>query len=218
MKRVPLILAVIIALSVSSAIAQLEDESQSDPFKERLGLRAGFAWTGNDLEKNFGGGLNLSLHFVQRIKKPFSVDVTLGAIYLGSTDSDITREFFGTEFDDVSMRVLIISAAPMIEFPINDRMDFFFSAGVGIYAVSLILDQSLNQFDLTNNHFGINLNAGASYRISTNWFVDAGVYVHKFWTADAFDIDNPDWVYIYSEGDSDPLFWNITAGIALRLF
>jgi len=218
MKRLPLVLAVIIALFASNAIAQMEDETQSDPLKERLGLRAGVAWTRNDLEKNFGGGLNLSLHFTQRIKKPLSVDITLGAIYLGSTDSEITREFFGTEFDDVSMRILIISAAPMVEFPINDRMDFFFSAGVGVYGVSLILDQTLNEFDLTDNHFGINFNAGVSHRIFTNWFVDAGVYAHKFWTADSFDPDNPDWVYIYSEGDSDPLFWNITAGIGLRLF
>lgn len=218
MRRFVFFVAAIIALSAPLAIAQVEDTTAADPFRERLGLRTGFAWTANDLEENFGGGLDLSLHFIQRIRKPFSVDVSLGAIYLGSTDTDITRQVFGTEFDDVSMRVLIITAAPMVEIPLGERTDVFLSAGVGIYAVSLILDQTLNEFDLTNNHFGVNLNAGLSRRIFTNWFLDAGVYLHKFWTDDELDPDSPDWVYIYSEGDSSPLFWCITAGVALRLF
>jgi opacity protein-like surface antigen len=211
------VLAVIIALFASNAIAQTE-ESQTDPYRERLGLRAGYAWTANDISDKFAGGLDLSLHFIQRIKKPLSVDVTLGAIYLGSTGSEVTREFFGTEFDNVSMRILVITAAPMLEFPVGDRTDLFLSFGGGIYAVSLLLDQTLNQFDLTNNNFGISFNAGLSRRISTNWFLDAGLYLHKFWTDDTFNPANPDWIFVYSEGDSDPLFWCVTIGTALRLF
>ena len=218
MRQLTLLLAAIITLSAPYAIAQSEDEAAADPFRERLGLRAGFAWTANDLEENFGGGLDLSLQFIQRIRKPFSVDVTLGAIYLGSTDSEITRDFFGTEFDDVSMRILVVTAAPMVEIPLGERTDFFLSVGAGMYVTSLILDQTLNEIDLSNTNFGINVNAGLSRRISTNWFVDAGVYLHKFWTEDSLEPESPDWVYVYSEGDSDPLFWCITAGLALRLF
>lgn len=218
MKRFVLLFAAIIALTASGAIAQTEEEAQADPYRERLGLRAGFAWTANDLEENFGGGLDLSLHFIQRIRKPFSVDVTLGAIYLGSTDSDITREFFGMEFDNVSMRILVVTAAPMVEIPLGERTDFFLSAGAGMYVTSLILDQTLNEFDLSNTNFGINLNAGLSRRISTNWFLDAGVYLHKIWTEDSLEPESPDWIYVYSEGDPSPLFWCVTAGVALRLF
>jgi opacity protein-like surface antigen len=218
MGRCVILFAAIIALTASGAIAQSPDEPDADPYRERLGLRAGFAWTANDLEENFGGGLDLSLHFIQRIRKPFSVDVSLGAIYLGSTDSDITRDFFGTEFDDVSMRILFVTAAPMVEIPLGERTDFFLSAGAGMYVVSLILDQTLSEIDLSNTNFGINLNAGLSRRISTNWFLDAGVYMHKFWTEDSLDAASPDWVYLYSEGDPSPLFWCVTAGVALRLF
>jgi opacity protein-like surface antigen len=218
MKRFVLLFAAIIALTASGASAQSEEDAAADPYGERLGLRVGFAWTANDLEENFGGGLDLSLHFIERIRKPFSVDVSLGAIYLGSTDSDITREFFGMEFDNVSMRILVVTAAPMVEIPLGERTDFFLSAGAGMYVVSLILDQTLNEFDLSNTNFGINLNAGLSRRISTNWFLDAGVYLHKFWTEDSLETASPDWVYVYSEGDSSPLFWCVTAGVALRLF
>lgn len=218
MKSAALFLALIIAFAASTSIAQSESESQADPLKERLGVRIGYSRTSNNIADNFGAGLDLSLHFIQRIRKPFSVDFTLGAIYLGSTDTDITREFFGTEFDDVSMRVLTMTVAPMVEFPINDRMDFYLSAGGGLYAVSLLLDQSFQQFDLTDNHLGVNVNAGVLHRVFTNWFVDLNLHLHKFWTADSFDQQNPDWIYLYSGGDSDPLFWGVSAGIALRLF
>jgi opacity protein-like surface antigen len=218
MKSLTLVIALIIACSASNVIAQSNEETQSDPLKERLGIRAGYAWTPNNIADNFGSGLNLTLHFIQRIKKPFSVDVALGAIYLGSTGSDITRDFFGTEFDDVSMRILTFTASPMVELSLDDRTDFFVSAGGGLYVVSLILDQTLQEFDLTNNQFGVTFNAGVIRRITTNWFLDAGVYLHKFWTADNLDLSNPDWIYLYSEGDGDPVFWTVAAGVALRLF
>ncbi len=218
MKFRTLVLAVIIAFVASNAMAQPADETQRDPMKERLGLRAGYAWTRNNISDNFGGGLNLTLHFIQRIKKPLSVDVALGAMYLGSTNSDITLAFFRTQFDNVSMRVLVFTASPMLELSLDDRTDFFVSAGGGLYAVSLLLDQTIQQFDLTNNHLGVTLNTGFIRRITTNWFLDAGLYLHKFWTADSLDPDSPDWLYLYSEGDSDPLFWSVTAGLALRLF
>jgi hypothetical protein len=64
----------------------------------------------------------------------------------------------------------------------------------------------------------VNVNAGVLRRLSTNWFVDLNVHLHKFWTADTLNPDNPDWTHVYSRGDSDPLFWGITAGVALNLF
>ncbi len=218
MKSAVLLLAFIIALPASASIAQSEFESQAENDKEKLGIRIGYSRTSNDISDNFGAGLDLCLHFTQKIREPFSLDVTLGAIYLGSTDSDITSDFFGTEFDDVSMRILRMTVAPMVEFPMNDRTDFYFSVGVGLYSVSLLLDQAFQEFDLTDNHIGVNVNAGVVRRLSTNWYVDLNLHLQQFWTADTLDPLNPDWIYLYSNGDSDPLFWGITAGVALNLF
>jgi opacity protein-like surface antigen len=218
MKSAAFCLAVIIACVASNAIAQTESDSQTDPLKDRLGVRVGYSRTSNDLTDNFGGGLNLSLHFIQRIRKPFSVDVTLGAIYLGSTEKDIVVGLDTSMYDQVSMRILMLTAAPMVELPINDRMDFYATAGVGLYAVSLLLDRSFEQYDLTDNHFGLNAGAGVIHRIFTNWYVDLNFHLHKFWTADTSDPGNPDWIFEYSNGDSDPLFWAINTGVILRLF
>jgi opacity protein-like surface antigen len=218
MKPAILLLALIIAFPASTSIAQSGDESKPEPHREKLGIRIGYSGTSNGISDSFGSGLDLCLHFTQRIKEPFSFDITLGAIYLGSTTSDITGDFFGTSFDDVSMRILRLTIAPMVEYPVSDRMDFYLSLGGGLYAVSLLLDQSFQQFDMTNSNFGVNVNAGLMRRLSTNWFVDLNIHLHKFWTEDTLDPNNPDWIYLYSNGDSDPMFWGITAGIALNLF
>jgi len=214
-----LILAALIITSVSTiSIAQTDSIPEAKPSRERLGVRIGYSATSNNLKESFGSGVNLALHFVTNIKKPLSIDITLGAIYLGSTDNEITRDFFGMEFDSVTMRILMLTAAPMLELPIGDRTDIYVSAGLGFYASSLILDQSLNEFDLTNNHYGVNAGAGIFRRIFTNWYLDFGVSLHKFWTDDKYDPYDPDWIFLYSGGDSDPLFWTVTGGAALGLF
>ena len=216
--RSPFVIAMLVTMLFSTCVlAQDESEPQTDPLKERLGVRAGYAWTPNRLSDAFGGGLNLSLHFIQRIKNPLCIDVTLGAIYLGSTDKQIDLPDFSTQwFDKVSMRILMLTAAPMVEFSIDDRTSYYVSAGGGLYSASLLLDQKFSEYDLTKNYFGINVNAGTMRRIFTNWFLDLNIHLHKFWTPD--NPETVDWIYLFSDGDSDPLFWAITGGIALRLF
>jgi opacity protein-like surface antigen len=220
MKTLALVLAVIIACSASDVIAQYEEENPTDDLNERLGIRAGYGWTPNDVSESFGGGLNLTLHFIHRFKKPLAVNVELGAIYLGSTDSHITQDFFGAgvDFDKLSMRILTFTASPMLEFSVSERTDFFFSAGGGLYAVTLLIDEGLFEFDATDNHLGVTVAAGLIRRLSTNWFFDASIHAHKFWTADELNIGNPDWIFVYSEGDSDPLLWTANVGVALRMF
>jgi hypothetical protein len=222
MKPAAVITAVVLAFLTAAfastcAVAQEGSDTGDDPLKERLGVRVGYARTQNRLSDAYGAGLNLALHFTQRIRKPFSIDVTVGAIYLGSTDKDIQFPDFDTAwFDDVSMRILMLTAAPMVEVEVSDRTSYYFSVGAGLYSATLILDQALTELDLTKNYFGINANVGATRRIFTNWFLDLNLHVHRFWTPD--DPRSVDWIYLFSDGDSDPLFWTITGGVGLRLF
>ena len=212
-------LVLLVFLIPTIAFAQSETESEKDPTKDRIGLRAGYSATTSNLEKNFGSGMNLALHFIQRIKKPLFIDFTLGAIYMGSTNnSDITRLIFGTDFDSVTMRIINITLAPMVEIPVGSRTDLYLSAGGGIYTVSLLLDQDFSEFDLSNTNWGVNAGAGVMRRISTNWFLDLNFQTHYFWTEDKFEPASPDWFFVYSEGDSNPLFWSVSGGVALRLF
>ncbi len=212
-------LALLVLFISANALAQPEPDSDKDPMKERLGLRIGYSETTSNLQKNFGAGLDLALHFIQRIKKPLSLDITLGAIYMGSTDNkDLTQAIFGTSFDSVAMRIITVTVAPMMEIPVGARTNLYLSGGIGLYTVSLLLDQDFHEFDLSNSHFGVNGGVGTLRNISTNWFLDLNFQIHYFWTAGGLDTMNPDWFYLYSEGDSDPLFWAVTGGVALRLF
>ncbi|MDH3216202.1 MAG: hypothetical protein OEN01_07915, partial [Candidatus Krumholzibacteria bacterium] len=174
-----------------------------------------YAATTSGLDNVFGGGINLSLHYIQRITHPFAADFTLGAFYLGSTSrDDITTLRFGPtlSFDNVAMRVLRFTAAPMIEFEFDERTDFFISAGGGLYILSLLIDDAFREADVNTTHFGLNVGGGAIRQLSKNWFVDVSLQVHKFWTSDG------DLFFDYSEGDGDPLFYQVSVGAMLRLF
>ncbi|UCG53176.1 MAG: outer membrane beta-barrel protein [Candidatus Latescibacterota bacterium] len=213
------VVALLIAILSTNTFAQSESDAEKDPGKERLGIRFGYAKTANNLDGSFGAGLDLALHWVQRIKKPVSVDFTFGAIYLGGTDkTEITQGTFHADFDNASMRIITVTIAPMLELPIGERTDVYLSTGLGLYTVSLLIDENIYEFELTNNHFGVNAGIGVFRRIFTNWFLDFNLQIHKFWTADDLDRFDPDWLYVYSRGDSDPLFWVVTTGVALRLF
>jgi opacity protein-like surface antigen len=215
-----LVLAFIIAFAATNVIAQPPPEEEKDPDKERLGLRFGYSETDGGINESLGSGVNLALHWITRLKKPLYFDITFGAIYLGETHrTDITQMVFGTGFDKVRMRIMTVTAAPMLEIPIGGRTNIYATGGIGFYVVSLILDQDFSQFDDSNNHFGVNAGVGLMRRIFTNWSLDINFHLHKFWTSENdHRTRDADWIYIYSEGDTDPVFWSVTGGVALRLF
>ena len=223
----PLIIALIVpltaALSNQAAFAQVDSsepeaeqpEKQKDPNRERLGIRAGYVGTSHNLGNAFGGGLDLSLHWVQRVKYPLAFDVTLGAFYLGSTTrEDITVAVFNQLFDNVSMRVIHVTVAPTLEMGLGERTHLFVQAGGGLYRVSLLVDRGFSEADFSNSHFGVLGGAGLIRQVSNSWFLDMSLQVHKFWTGRDFD----DFVFRYSEGDGNPVFYNVSIGLMLRLF
>jgi len=217
--------AALVILCGTAALAQTEAEPErdtgaepekdKDPNRGRLGLRAGYVGTPSSISDAFGGGLDLSLHWIHRFKYPFAIDATFGAAYLGSTGrEDITIEIFRQRFDNVAMRLLHITVAPMMEFGLGERTHLFLSAGGGLYRVSVLVDQVFSEFDLSDSHFGVVASGGIIRQISDNWFLDASVKAHKFWTSTDMD----DLFFRYSQGDGNPVFYNVSLGLMLRLF
>jgi hypothetical protein len=209
-------LAVIISLLATSAIAQTPPEEPEKKEKnQRLGLRGGYVSTTSGIRNTFGDGMNLALHWMWDVNRAFSMDFTIGAFYLGSTSrSDITFQAFRQSFDDQTMRILNFTAAPTLNVPLGGKTRFMISAGAGPYTVSLLLDEAFNEFDFTDNHLGVNAGVVLMRRVSENWFIDIGVQAHKIWTSDKQD----DLFFIYSEGDQDPLFYNVSVGFMISLF
>jgi opacity protein-like surface antigen len=208
-----LILASIISLLAANAIAQAPN-SPGELSGEKLGLRIGYVGTSSDLDDNFGGGLNLALHFTQRIRRLFYIDIMLGALYMGeNSERDITLDFFGPGTDAASIRVITTTVAPLLELPMSSSTDAYVSAGIGLYTVSVLLESGFFAADVTDNHFGVNAGAGALYSLSDRWLLDFNAQIHRFWTPD----DPQDMFYLYSEGDRNPLFYSVSVGVMIRL-
>ena len=207
----PIGLAVILAFLASNAIAQTEGDSGKEK-KERLGIRAGYVSSPSDIKNTFGSGMDLQLHLLYQLRKPLFIDFGVGAFYMGSTDrDDITFSVFNQSFDKTTMRVITVTVVPTIEVGLTSRTNFFVQGRVGLYRISLLLDRTVFEFDVADNHFGVNIGTGFVYRLTENWSADLGLQVHKFWTSD-------DLFFQYSEGDKNPLFYSVNLGLMLYLF
>lgn len=223
MKRISM--AFIIAALASNAIAQTQsprpDDDKKDPYRERLGLRAGYVTTPSGLDDMFGAGLNLAVHYIHRFKSPFAVDVTFGTFHLGDVKDRVrAEEILGARFDDVTLRIITMTINPMLELKMSEKSYGFFSAGIGLYTVSLLLDANIREFEGTNSHFGINIGAGAIHQFSTNWFADLNVQAHRLWTSTGGDVflNGDDIFFHFSNGDKNPWFYNVTVGLMVRVF
>ena len=196
-----------------------DPETKEIPYRERLGVRIGYVGTSSGLKDTFGAGLQLGAHYVHRVTRWFSIDTELGVFYMGSTDGNYIAPD-GAVFDEGTVRVIAFTVSPQLDIKLGEKDTFFVSAGGGLYIVSLLLDDILFQFEQTNNHLGVTMGVGFARRLTKNWFFDVNAKIDKFWTA-GLPSDPGDPIplfYTLSNGDEDPLFFQINVGLMLRLF
>jgi hypothetical protein len=182
--------------------------------REKLGLRLGYVKSGSDIEKTFGDGMVVAVHFTERVKPPLFIDITLGAFYLGdAANEDITRSLFGPGVSGTSMRIIHFLAAPTIEFPITRRLLGYVSPGIGFYNASVLLDLGLIMSDISDSYFGASGTAGIYWGLSDRWNLDFNFTAHHIWTPEK----QSDIFFLYSEGDSDPAFFQFCVGVTGEL-
>jgi len=196
-----------------------ELEKDEIPYKERLGVRLGYVGTSSGLDDTFGAGMQLSAHYVHRFATWFSVDTELGVFYMGSTGGKYIAPD-GAVFDEGSVRVIAFTVSPELDISLGEKNTFYVSAGGGLYIMSLLLDDLLYQFEQTNDHLGVTAAVGFARRVSKNWFVDVNARVDMFWTSEPSGDprDRIPLFYTLSNGDQDPLFYQVNVGLMLRLF
>jgi hypothetical protein len=212
----------LLALTVNTRPAAAEEESS----REKLGLRLGYLHSASDIKIQFGHGSVIQLHFTEKIKPPLFITVSLGALYLGESVSDnITQFLFGPGVSDANMRILTLTLAPTLELPIYDKGILYLSTGAGLYSISVLLEMGIFASDTSNEHFGVNFGTGYYYPISDNWMLDFNFTFHHVWTPE-IDKDLSTWspiydprdlFWLYSYGDSDPNFYQISIGAAVSL-
>jgi opacity protein-like surface antigen len=206
------IVFVIIAFIVLLANAQ-SALCQKPRDHEVIGVRIGYARTPSRLDDNFGSGTALALHFTEKFHPFLGVDFSFGSLNMGETwRDDITQKIFASQHD-AFMNVIFITAAPVVEAQVGKNTSLYLSGGIGLYSITLILDSGFFSASNSKYHPGLNAGGGAYYKLTTNWKLELNLNLHKIWTSTQSD----DWFYVYSEGDRNPYFYQITIGAALGI-
>jgi opacity protein-like surface antigen len=109
---------------------------------------------------------------------------------------------------DANMRILFFSVSPTLEFPVTTSSIFYLTGGVGLYSINVLLERTFFGFDTSQEHFGASSAAGIFYAISDNWKLDFNFTTHFVWTSEK----DTDMFFFYSEGDSDPTFYEFSVG------
>jgi len=182
--------------------------------KERIGVRVGGLATTDGLDDAYGGGWDLTLFFTEKISRHVLVDFQLGALYLGDLklqdlDDQLTNQY-GIQG---AMRVLYLSVGPMIGRSIADGYSMNMSGAVGIYSVSMVFDNALTPFDLSDQKLGFNGSVGLARRLGTKWNVEANAALHYF----LVEKNDSDLYYAFTDGADAPLILGVTFGLVLDL-
>jgi hypothetical protein len=184
--------------------------------KERIGVRAGGITTNDGFRDAYGGGWDLTLFFSERITHHFLVDVRLGAIYMGELQPPLEHlddKLLNQSGIQTSMRLLFITLGPMVGTRISGPYSMHLSAGAGIYSVSIVADNALTNYDLSDQDFGFNGEFGLARRISTNWSIEAAGAAHYVLiTKDIKDV-----YFAFTDGADAPLIFDVTLGVAVDL-
>jgi hypothetical protein len=197
----------IAVLVLASAVVNAAAQPQSG--REKLGLRLGYIETNGNIDTNFGDGSSITVHFTERIKPPLFIEISIGALYLGKARVDsIQGHTEPVYIGDANMRILFLSVAPTIEFSTTNSSIIYVSGGIGLYSINVLLDRVFYGFDTSQEHFGASGTAGFYYAISDNWKLNFNFSTHFVWTSEK----GTDMFYFYSEGDSDPRFYEFSVG------
>jgi len=205
----------IITLLAANAIAQTGEEATSTAKpKERLGIRLGYVSPTSNINASFGDGLQASIHWMQPMWF-LSLDIELGMFVLGETSrSDLTDAFFIFPIDDVSLRIPYFTIAPTLVVPITGKLDVFGRVGAGLYVTSFEVVAGLSSTTIDDNRLGVNFGGGVLWQIAGKVFLDFDFFMHRIYTSK----DQNDLFFLYSEGDGEGTFYQISAGVLLNLF
>lgn len=202
----------IIALFAAAAAGNIHPPRAAA--REGLGLKTGYIQPTGRLNESFGSGFLLALHFTETLGWLFGLDFTLGSMYLGETSRrDISQNIFLSPSYDVKMNVTYLGIAPFINIEFPSGLSADFSAGAGLYGVMVLVDAGLFSAEDTQYHVGLNIGAGIYYKLASSFKIGMDLAAYQLWTSD----DADDWVRIYTEGDKNPRFYQISLGALLYL-
>ena len=194
----------------ASLLTQADSFSQGIKGRELLGLRAGGVISTGGVNKIFGDGSELEIHFIEGLNPWFGIGVSLSAHNFGeSNDRQKNIDFTGLD-RPVDLNVFSVTVAAVAVNEIRGKWSWSLEGGFGLYTVNGVIQAGIYEGTRTNNQFGFYGGTGLLYRLTKSLFINANAKYHYAFTGD----DERHIIYFYT-GEDRISFYQIAVGIAI---
>jgi hypothetical protein len=204
-------IAIFLALYSASLLVSAEASGQGIKGRELLGLRAGGIISAGDVNKIFGNGSELEIHFIEGLNPWLGINISLSSHNLGeSNDNEKDIEYNGGLDRPVKCHIFSVTAAAVTVSEITSKFSSTIELGLGLYTISGARQAGLYEGTNTYNQFGLYGGSGLLYRLTKSLFINANMkYHYVFSGSDYWNV-----IYFYT-GEDRISFFQIAVGIAI---
>ncbi|MBD3179114.1 MAG: hypothetical protein GF417_05695 [Candidatus Latescibacteria bacterium] len=197
-------MVIIYLLAVIPILAPTELPAESIRGKELVGFRLGTVFNSGELDRAFGRGSSLEIHFLEGLGSSYGINISLSSHGFG--EAKIQKNNSISELQIYSLTAGFL-------YRLNIAGSYFLSAeaGPGIYAVTLIKPGFI---ELYSNDYQPGLYGGiaALYKLgSNNIYLELSGKYHYIFSGD----NQSDIIYYYT-GRNRADFFQICIGVILR--
>ena len=183
--------------------------AQSLKGREVLGVRVGGLVTSGPLNREFGGGSEIEIHFTHGIADWLGVEVALSSHNFGeSKDEAKNLEFF--DLTDVNLQIFSVTVGMIGITKVHGRVLSTFEAGPGVYSVNAIIPQGFYDAQKSDNRLGLYCGTGVLVKLGNSFWLNGNVKYHAVFVGTGRD----DTVHFYT-GESTARFFQISVGIMI---
>jgi hypothetical protein len=202
---------IVVAFTIVAAVVvwSLPLGAQSLKGREVLGVRVGGLVTMGPLNREFGDGSELEIHFIHGIADWLGVDVALSSHNFGaSLDEAKNLKFFN--LTDVNLQIFAITVGMVGITKVHGRVLSTFEAGPGLYSVNAIIPEGFYDAQMTDNRLGLYCGTGVLVKVANSFWVDLNAKYHAVFVGTGSN----DTVHFYT-GESTARFFQISVGIMI---
>lgn len=205
LRTIAIYLFILLLITPSSA-----DAYRNIQKKEILGFRAGSVFSSGMLDRAFGKGSVMEVHFIEGLTRNFGIDVSLSSHNFGESKLPQKNLRYVYPNETVEMQIYSLTAGMFTFMNIGGRLSLSAEGGPGLYAITLIRP---GIFELSLNDYqpGFYAGLGFIYRLTReNIHLDLNMKYHYI-----FSGANDEHPLYYYTGDDRTGFFQVGFGVTL---
>jgi hypothetical protein len=199
------------AVTIATALVawSLPLAAQSLKGREVLGVRLGGLVSTGGLNREFGGGSVLEIHFIHGVADWLGVDVSLSSHNFGESKDEVKNlEFFN--LTNVNLQIFSITVGMIGITKVHGRVTSTFEAGPGLYSVNAIIPQGFYDVQKSDNRLGLYCGTGVLVKVANSFWLNANAKYHAVFIGTGRD----DTVHFYTD-ESTARFFQVSVGIMI---